>query len=246
VVRDRIFGGHHILIPLSRILNVFFDLDRTLWDFESNSEATLKELFAEFGLAEKLGTADDEFIKEYKRINELFWNDYRNGVIQKEELRYARFEATMKFFGYSDRQVASKMGEQYIARSPRKTALVDGTIEVLDYLKPKYNLHIITNGFEEVQHIKMQSAGLEPYFGQVITSEQAGAKKPDPIIYRYAQELTGARPENSIMIGDHYEADVVGALRSGWQAVLYNPAIAPSEPDTYHCITHLDQLKRIL
>lgn len=225
---------------------VFFDLDRTLWDFESNSEATLKELFSEFGLTEKLGVSDADFIHEYKRINEIFWEDYRNGVIKKEELRYARFEAALKFFGHADRQLASEIGELYISRSPKKTGLVDGTIEILDYLKTKYQLHIITNGFEEVQHIKMKSSGLDPYFGHVITSESAGAKKPDPIIYHHAAELSGARPENSIMIGDHFEADVIGALEVGWKAVLYEPNKQKAQETDFHHIHHLSELKSLL
>lgn len=231
---------------MQSIRYVFFDLDRTLWDFESNSEATLKELFAEFNLTEKLKVSDDSFIHEYKRINEIFWEDYRNGVIQKEELRYARFEAAMKFFGHDDRSMASKIGELYISRSPRKTGLVEGTIEILDHLKPKYELHVITNGFEEVQHIKMKSSGLDKYFGHVITSESAGAKKPDPIIYHHAAKLTGAKPENSIMIGDHFEADVEGAMRVGWKAILYEPNAEPLAQTDYIHIKHLLELKEIL
>lgn len=231
---------------MQNIQYVFFDLDRTLWDFESNSEATLKELFSEFGLTAKLGVSDDDFIHEYKRINEIFWEDYRNGVIKKEALRYARFEAAMKFFGYQDRKLASEIGEHYISRSPKKTGLVEGTIEILDHLKTKYELHIITNGFEEVQHIKMKSSGLAPYFGHVITSESAGAKKPDPIIYHHAAELTGAQAENSIMIGDHFEADVVGALEVGWKAVLYGPDRPKDVGSAYQHIHHLSELKGIL
>jgi putative hydrolase of the HAD superfamily len=232
---------------LKEIEHVFFDLDRTLWDFETNSEATLKELFAEFSLTEKLGVSDDTFIKEYKRINEIFWEDYRNGVINKEELRYARFETAMKFFGHSDRKMASEIGELYIWRSPRKTALVDGSIEVLEYLKPKYRLHIITNGFEEVQHIKMTSSGLDPYFEHQITSESAGAKKPSPLIFQHALDLAGALPENSIMIGDHLEADVQGAMDAGWRAaVLFDPALPRNTEAGFIHIHHLSELKELL
>jgi putative hydrolase of the HAD superfamily len=231
---------------LQNIQYVFFDLDRTLWDFESNSEATLKELFLEFGLIDKLGVSDDDFIYEYKRINEIFWNDYRNGVIKKEELRYARFEAALKFFGHADRTMASDIGELYISRSPKKTGLVDGTMDLLEYLKAKYELHIITNGFEEVQHIKMKSSGLDSYFGHIITSESAGAKKPDPIIFHHAARLTGAKPENSIMIGDHFEADVVGALEVGWKAVLYEPNREKAEDSAFLHIHHLSELKHLL
>lgn len=232
---------------METIEHVFFDLDRTLWDFETNSEATLKELFAEFALTEKLGVPDHDFIREYKRINEIFWEDYRNGVIGKEELRYARFEAAMKFFGHADRKLASDIGEAYIWRSPRKTALVDGAMEVLEYLRPKYQLHIITNGFDEVQHLKMSSTGLSPYFTHIITSESAGAKKPSPIIFEHALRLAGALPQNSLMVGDHLEADVQGAMAAGWRAaVLYDPALPRmAETDLIH-IQHLSELKGLL
>lgn len=228
------------------IKHVFFDLDRTLWDFEVNSGATLRELFSEFDLESKLGVGDDVFIAEYRKINELFWNDYRNGVITKSELRYARFEAAMKFFGYEDRKLSAEIGEQYIFRSPQKTALVNGSISVLDYLKDKYELHIITNGFEEVQHIKMKSSGLEPYFDKVITSEAAGAKKPSKVIYDYAEKLTGAVAEESVMIGDDFEPDVIGALEAGWKAIFYNPKGLTSEKEGYLEIERLVELKKLL
>lgn len=228
------------------IKHVFFDLDRTLWDFESNSEATLKELFNEFQLSKKLGVSDNDFIHEYKRVNEIFWQDYRLGKIQKEYLRYGRFETALSHFGQSDKELASEIGDLYISRSPRKTGLVDGSIEVLEYLKPKYQLHIITNGFEEVQHIKMESSGLSPYFQNIITSESAGAKKPSKVIFYHAEELTGALAHNSIMIGDHYDADIVGAIDSDWKAVLYEPNQPKAANGGYIHIHHLKELMEIL
>ncbi|MGB1316838.1 MAG: YjjG family noncanonical pyrimidine nucleotidase [Flavobacteriales bacterium] len=231
---------------MKNIQHVFFDLDRTLWDFEANSEATLKEIFSDLDLTDKLGVSDDEFIVEYKKINERFWTDYRNGVIGKETLRYARFEESMKFFGHSDRELASTIGEEYIYRSPRKTGLVDGAVEVLDYLKPKYQLHIITNGFDEVQQIKMDSSGLSGYFEQVITSEVAGAKKPNRIVFDFAAEKSGASATNSIMIGDHLEADIDGALGVGWKAVFYEPNVDRMTGKDFHHIHHLKELKEIL
>lgn len=226
---------------------VFFDLDRTLWDFESNSRATLEELFDEFSLADKLGVGADEFITEYKRINEIFWADYRNGIIDKAKLRHARFQTALQYFNYSNDELAAEIGEQYISRSPRKTNLVDGTIELLEYLKPKYRLNIITNGFEEVQHIKMDSSGLSPYFENVITSEAAGAKKPDPIVFQHAQKLAGSNLDNSIMIGDHFEADVEGALKFGWKSVYFDCNTERIENDgSFIEIKHLSELMEIL
>lgn len=231
---------------MKQIEHVFFDLDRTLWDFEANSRATLEELFSEFNLANILGVSDDEFIREYKRINEIFWEDYRNGVIEKKDLRYGRFEAALKYFNHADHVLAAQIGELYITRSPRKTALVDGSIEVLEYLKPKYNLHIITNGFDEVQHIKMVSSGLDGYFQQHVTSEGAGAKKPSSIIFHHAAMLANSNAANSVMIGDHFEADIEGALNVGWKAIFYEPEKPKLMGTDYVHIHHLKELKEIL
>lgn len=231
---------------MKKIRHVFFDLDRTLWDFESNSHATLKELFSEFKLTEKLGVSDDDFILEYKRINELFWDDYRKGNIKKEYLRYGRFETALNHFGYSNKNMASEFGDLYVSRSPHKTGLVDGTIEVLQYLREKYQLHIITNGFEEVQHIKIKSSGLTSFFKNVITSESAGAQKPSRVIFDHAENLTGAVAANSVMIGDHFESDVIGAVDSNWKAVLYEPEKPKMQDDRFIHIHHLKELLEIL
>ncbi|MCF8464564.1 MAG: YjjG family noncanonical pyrimidine nucleotidase [Flavobacteriales bacterium] len=231
---------------MKEVKHVFFDLDRTLWDFESNSEATLKELFSDFKLSEKLGISDTEFIYEYKRINEIFWEDYRNGTIEKQHLRYGRFETALKYFGRDDKQMASEIGELYISQSPRKTGLIDGSLDVLEYLNPNYKLHIITNGFEEVQHIKMQSSGLSPFFQHIITSESAGAKKPSGVIFDFAERLTGATAQNSVMIGDHFEADIIGAMESRWKAVFFEPEKPKMKNEPFIHIHHLKELMDIL
>ncbi len=229
------------------VRHIFFDLDRTLWDFETNSQNTLRELFDELDLAEQLGVASTTFIKEYKRINEIYWNDYRDGVITKEELRHARFEATMQYFGHDDPGLAARFGELYIERSPHRTALVDGAIELLDHLSPNYALHIITNGFSEVQHIKMSESGLAPYFRQVIISEEVGYKKPHRKVFRFAENATGSVPGNSLMIGDHFEADITGALNAGWKAVFFEPdGMGTKKRDGFVQVSSLPEIMRLL
>ncbi len=241
------FGGHHFLTnALKNIQHVFFDLDRTLWDFESNSRATLEELFSEFDLEQKLGVSSNDFIHEYKRINEIFWEEYRNGVIDKKDLRHGRFEAALKYFNHADTRLAAQIGELYIDRSPRKTGLIDGSIEVLEYLKPKYSLHIITNGFDEVQHIKMKSSGLDGYFQEHITSELAGAKKPSRVIFDHAAALANSTANNSVMIGDHFEADIEGALNVGWKAIYFEPDRPKKGGTDYIHIHRLIELKDLL
>lgn len=237
------------MLDPDRIHHVFFDLDRTLWDFETNSELTLKEIFRDLGLASRIGVTDAHFIAEYRRINDIFWGEYRNGLITKEELRHARFEAALKFFGVDAPELAATIGERYIAESPTKTALLPHCKETLTYLKQRYILHIITNGFEEVQHIKLSRSGIDGFFEQVITSEEAGAKKPDPRVFLHALSRSGATSTESIMIGDDLEADVHGSVRAGWQAVFFSPEGAKGQ-DTgtaeHSTISSLKQLQEML
>ncbi|MFC2176005.1 YjjG family noncanonical pyrimidine nucleotidase [Bacteroidota bacterium] len=208
---------------MDKIKHVFFDLDRTLWDFETNSKLALEEIYKNLNLEKCLGVPADAFIVEYKRINEIFWNEYQDGIINKAELRYARFEAALAYFGVKDKDLAHRIGQTYIDISPIKTALIPGAKELLSYLKPKYKLHIITNGFSEVQHIKLANSGVEDYFDRIVISELVGHKKPSVKVFRYAEKVTKATPEQCIMIGDHYQADVIGALNARWQAIFLEP-----------------------
>jgi putative hydrolase of the HAD superfamily len=202
--------------------HVFFDLDRTLWDFDRNSKETLQELFVEFKLDGKLKVSEQEFRSEYERINEHYWHLFRNGEVNRSQLRLGRFEDALAHFGHPDNKLAFALGEAYVSISPRKTSLVDGALELLDHLKERYSLHIITNGFEEVQHIKLSASGIASYFHEVITSERAGVRKPHVEIYRFAERLTSSTPERCVMIGDHFEADVKGAHAAGWHAIHLN------------------------
>lgn len=204
--------------------HVFFDLDRTLWDFEVNSRLTLEEIYTELDLQQRLGVPFDVFVPEYHRINDLFWQRYRDGIIDKEGLRHARFEAAFRFFGVDDVLLAQQMGSAYVERSPRRTALVDGAIELLRHLAHVgVPMSIITNGFDEVQHLKMEASGIAHYFRHVFTSEMVGVRKPDPVIFNHALAVTGTMAHKAVMVGDHYEADIEGALKAGWHAVYLLP-----------------------
>lgn len=226
------------------IAHIFFDLDRTLWDFDTNSREAIRDLFGHFRVQERTGAHADEFHRVYAGINEHYWERYRKGQVTQAQLRSGRFEDALLHFGLHDPDMAHAMGEAYVEISPRKTALVDGTLELLGHLRGRYGLHIITNGFEEVQHIKLTSTGIRGYFGEVVTSERAGVKKPDVGIFRFAEQLTGAHPERCVMIGDHLEADVQGAHRAGWQTIHFNPDGAQDHP--HHQVTSLRQLMEVL
>ncbi len=226
--------------------HVFFDLDRTLWDLETNSRFALYEIYTDLKLTQ-LGVSDfDLFFQNYRKINDRLWDEYRRGIIEKESLRYQRFVEALIFWGIDDISLAEKMGDAYINSAPKRTALIANTLTVLDYLKPKYQLHIITNGFDEVQHLKMETSGLKPYFSAIITSENANFKKPDSRIFAFAMHLTGAKRTDSIMIGDSLELDVLGAKKFGMDQVFFNPEKINHKYKITHDIENLSQLLKIL
>ena len=163
--------------------HIFFDLDRTLWDFDVNSHESLLELCDTYKLNER-GIEDyEEFIKIYKIHNEKLWDLYIENKITQQDLRRERFQRTLTEFGVDDFILSENIGEEYIQVCPRKNRLFPYAYEVLDYLQNKYSLHIITNGFEKTQHIKLDYANLTSYFNHIITSEKLGVKKPNSAIF---------------------------------------------------------------
>lgn len=203
--------------------HLFFDLDHTIWDFEANSRLTLSELYDTMNLQER-GVHDfDLFHKNYLLHNDKLWERYRKGYIKVDELRWKRMWLTMLDFKIADEPMARKMGDIFLDLLPTRKLLFPYTIEILDYLvAKKYELHLITNGFEKTQHSKLKNAGLAPYFKEVITSEGSNSLKPHKEIFDYALQRTNANPEQSIMIGDSIEADILGAMNAGIDQVHVN------------------------
>ncbi len=206
-----------------KISHVFFDLDRTLWDFEANSAIILNQLIDEHGIEKKCRTTRRSFINTYLLVNQDLWQQYRKGHITKDQLRSSRFYNTMLYFGYENESLGKEMEAAYIHRSPQQQQLIEGSQEVLNYLKNKYTLHIITNGFKEVQHIKIENSGLSKYFEEVFTSDHIGWNKPDQRIFEHALRHLTASPQECVMIGDDLQADVRGAMNAGIHAVYFNP-----------------------
>lgn len=229
-----------------RYKHIFFDLDRTLWDFETNSFETLSELYEKYRLDQKGIVSPNEFVKKYKTHNDLLWEQYREGSIDRATLRVDRFHKTLADFDIEDVALSYNIGNDYIEHSPRKTALMPHAHDVLSYLHEKYSLHIITNGFEEVQHIKIDHSDLKKYFREIITSERAGYKKPEKFIFDYSLETANARAEESIMIGDHLEIDLLGARNAGIDQVYFNPNNVPHTETITHEISSLKELLEIL
>lgn len=228
------------------ITHVFFDLDRTLWDFEANSHDELTAIWKRNGLHNRGISLVEEFIKIYKQFNEDCWLAYRKNELTKETLRIERFRRTLDYFGIEDPQLTAEMDQQYVFNSPQRTKLIDHSHEVLNYLNDKYELHMITNGFEEVQHIKLANSRLDHFFGEIITSEMAGVKKPEKQIFDLACERSGAKPTQSVYVGDDLAVDVVGAIDAGWQAIYFNPSHVAHNHPVLADIQSLSEIKSVL
>jgi len=202
--------------------HLFFDLDRTIWDFDKNAEETIVELYQEFNLNAVGIDSVDDFFEKYEEINEQCWEAYRNGELVKHQLRSIRFEKTLAYFYVNDEVLAERLGIAYLQRCPLKTNLIADSHEVLSSLQEKYQLHIITNGFEETQHTKLKTCKLNQYFEVIITSEKAKAKKPYPAIFDFAINNAKTSKFDAVMIGDDIGADILGAHEFGMDSIWFN------------------------
>lgn len=221
-----------------KIKHIFFDLDHTLWDFEKNSNNTFKFIFSK----NNIDVVFNDFTEIYKPINEKYWKLYREDKVTKEDLRYSRLKEAFDELQYAiDDNLIDTLSEEYIEYLSNYNALFYGAIEILEYLKPKYEMHIITNGFEEVQYKKMKNSCLLPYFNNIVSSERVGVKKPNPKIFNFALEISDAKPEESIMIGDNFEADILGAKNVGMHTIFcgFNGEIHPENELTISKLSHI-------
>ena len=222
--------------------HLFFDLDHTLWDFDKNSSFAFETIFKERDLKISL----DDFLKIYIPRNQHYWKLYQVNQISHEELRYFRLKDVFDAlkFEVSD-AIIDQISDDYINYLPEHNHLFDGAIEILDYLKPNYKLHIITNGFASVQTKKLNNSKIGHYFDTITNSEMAGVKKPHPTIFDFALSLANASKEESLMIGDSFEADIIGAQEAGIEAIFFNEQNVEVDNPVLQ-IKHLLDLKNIL
>ena len=228
---------------MNEIKHIFFDLDHTLWDFEKNSALAFEKIFQEL----KFPIDTQQFMDIYNPINMAYWKLYERNEIDQETLRVNRLKDA---FGAIKFEVTleeiNTISHLFMAYLTSNNHLIDGAIETLDYLKDNYELHIITNGFSFVQEVKLQKSNLANYFVTITNSEVAGHKKPHQNIFQYALSIANATINQSIMIGDSIEADVLGAMNFGMKAVYFNPANEAVFHEKIIQIQKLTQLKNIL
>ncbi|MBK5214613.1 MAG: YjjG family noncanonical pyrimidine nucleotidase [Flavobacteriaceae bacterium] len=224
------------------ISDIFFDLDHTLWDFDRNSELAFERVFRKYNIELPIKV----FLKEYEPINLIYWKKYSEERITKEELRRGRLTEAFDIFKLKfSLETIDALAVCYIEELPVDNHLLIGTLEILEYLSEKYTLHIITNGFEEVQYLKLNNSGIKKYFSTITTSEEVGSKKPNPVIFETALTKASATAKNSLMIGDSFEADIKGAENAGMQTLFFNCRKEEVEP-RYFAINELSEIKNHL
>lgn len=226
--------------------HLFFDLDRTLWDFDANSTKSLTDIFHTYQLDRSFESAS-EFLRIYNHHNELLWDDYRKGLIRKEDLRTKRFALTLMEKGIDDLSLSMEIGEHYMYITPRLNILAPNTIDTLDYLADKhYKMYILTNGFITTQQTKMAHSKLDKYFIRIYSSEELGINKPNSEIFHWAVTSVNGRKKECLMIGDDLEVDIIGAKKYGIDTAWYNPEGLKSETNPTYTLSNMRDLRKIL
>jgi putative hydrolase of the HAD superfamily len=236
----------HPQSDIKKYSHIFFDLDHTIWDFDKNAEEALHELYIIHKLNDLGLNSADAFIETYTQNNHRLWREYHVGNITKETLREARFKQTFLDLGVHPDVIPHGFEDAYVQLCPTKTNLFPNAHETLAYLQSKYTLHLISNGFKESQDIKINGTGIGKYFTHIIISEIVGVNKPDPGIFEHAVNIAGTTKAQSIMIGDSLEADVLGALNFGMDAIYFNPFNAAKPDEVPVQISDLKELTLLL
>lgn len=231
---------------MQKYKNLFIDLDDTLYDFSAASREAFRETYEllQYG---RFFSSFEQYMDLYSPYNLMLWGLYGEGKITKEELNKRRYSHPLEAVGVHDQELADTFCREALSRIPTKGPLISGAIELLEYLRPKYNMYILSNGFKELQSRKMRTAGIDKYFDRLILSEDIGVNKPNRELYEHALHVTDSRLEESIMIGDMFDTDIAGAANAGMEQIYYNPKgrRGHSFEPTYE-VAHLLQIKEIL
>ena len=226
--------------------HLFFDLDHTLWDFDTNAKHALTDLFEEFELHQRVTPLFNDFYEKYLVHNEILWDRYQKGFISADELKWKRMWRTLLDFKIGDELLAKGLSARFLEILPTKKNVFPYTMEILGYLsEKKYQLHLITNGFEKTQWSKLRNSGLDHFFTHVITSEASNSLKPKKEIFDYAMQKAGATLRESIMIGDNLDADIQGAMNAGMDSIFVNHINASTHLKPTFTVTHLNELEQI-
>ena len=233
-------------VTLKKYKHLFFDLDHTLWDFEKNTSEAINEIFEIFNFSRWTSFTFDDFMKIFREVNDFLWDRFNHRLIDRKELRNKRFHLILGKLGVSHEEIPEGIGEKYLELAPVKSNVIPFTHEVLQYLKPNYDLHIISNGFDDVQHSKMKASKIYNYFDVIVTSDSSGHRKPQKEIFEFAMNQAGASQENALMIGDNLDTDIKGAQNASMDHVFYNPHNRSHSLEVTYEISSLKQIMNIL
>jgi putative hydrolase of the HAD superfamily len=225
---------------------IFFDLDHTLWDYETNSRETLRELYIQYDLKNKGVPSLESFQDRFREVNLALWDLYDTGKITSEVIRKERFKQILEPFNAYEEKLSEDISADYLMTCPRKGHLMPYAIEVLEYLHGKYNLSVITNGFEEIQHTKLTSGNMHKYFDHIVTTQKAGHKKPSREIFEYALKSHSITCNQAVMIGDNLVTDIGGSRNAAIDNVFFNPEKNAHESIVTYEIACLSELRQIL
>lgn len=230
-----------------KIQHIFFDLDNTLWDHRRNAYLTIKDLFEKEEITLNYHIDFQEFHSIYHDINESLWEKIRDGEIDKEYLRKHRFYDTFLHFGIDDEELSMFFEEHFLDKILHYNYLVESADYILEYLKAKnYTMHIISNGFQEVTERKCILSGIAHYFMTITSADSVGVRKPNPAIFEYSLGIANAQKEESILIGDDWIADVVGAQNFGMDVIFFDVLNDNPQQENLKSIKHLLQIKEYL
>lgn len=230
-----------------KIRHIFFDLDNTLWDHNKNARLTLEELFEDHKIQESFAIPFNDFYEVYHEINEDLWIKIRDGIIDKDYLRKHRFYDTFLKFNLDDFELSQTFEHQFLDEIVKYNELVPGSLDILEYLKKKgYTIHIISNGFRDVTHRKVEESGIKAYITTITSADDVGVRKPNPKVFNYAINLAKATKQESIIIGDDWVADIKGAKDFGIDAIYFNPLNEFSVASEITTIKKLEELSQYL
>jgi putative hydrolase of the HAD superfamily len=229
-----------------KYLHLFFDLDHTLWDFDTASERTWRDLYEKHGLSNRGLPAFEDFFQCYCGHNDRMWERFRAGFMKREELRWKRIWHTLLDFKVYDTKLAQELSKAYLELLPTQAVLMPGAGALLDYCSGRYTMHLITNGFEQTQRLKLRHSGIEHFFSEIITSERSNSIKPQPEIFHFALSTARASCPECLMIGDALDIDVLGAISAGMDCVYYNPKRKPHSAKPTYEVAHLEELITLL
>lgn len=209
-----------------RYKDIFLDFDDTLYDTHGNADIALNELYEDFDLHKHFDNIE-AFRTPYWQTNVELWKQYAAGEIDRATLIIERFRRPLSLghgLENASEEYCLKVSDRFLDLCAIKPGVIDGAHEVMQYLMSRgYGLHMCSNGFHEVQYRKLKACGMNNYFDTIVLSEDAGANKPLKRYFDYAFSTTGASPQHTIMIGDNFQADIIGAKGAGMDVMWFNP-----------------------